>query len=268
MIEITILKTRHGTLEDAKKLLPWITKSDAWGVEAFGFAGENAEKEEDSFHEWYNHSRSQFLEMARDVYKKSLCGMGEYNIKLWDYLFRNKKPIYILERLPSSVTKNLKKNMVEYLILGDIAQNKLKERKIEDFLENLRLSLVGFESMRDLRDIEIGKNLDNAEEYLRRKHPFLRELKTINLSVSVGAMHHPENFMKSPCMVEQMAEYSIPNEVMLGIHEKYMQTGNIPNRDVLAYGIALAQISGRFEDFSREDILTLSFEELERRVIS
>src|SRR5574341_794999 len=107
MIEITILKVKHVGESEAKKLLQYMQGCDVWGLEE-GFSSEETATRMEK--EWMsiltsNESRSAFLQrIALNSHKKP-AKEKVYLLKKFDYLFREKKPLVILERFSAREAK-------------------------------------------------------------------------------------------------------------------------------------------------------------------
>lgn len=193
MLEVTILKTIHQGKDEAIKLRPYIDKCDVFSLEQACATEEEAKIFEQEWEKTLKESRvyaKRFVEIRYNG--KSLDG-ADYQIFSFDELHRSNKPLYLAERFfNAQEAKKVSSKKFGFRILRQEALKSIKNRKIEDFL---RLSqgyfIMLFEGI-DMRDKEIARNIECAEESIRLRYPQLADKKIINWSIQIGGNHKPE----------------------------------------------------------------------------
>ncbi len=219
MLDVTIYKTTHIGEQEARKLIDPIGQSNAFAIEATCTADCALLMEAD----WSKllesgMSRTRFLQKLDVILSQenSYPLIKEYLTKLHDYLFRNKCPIYYTERFGSPEdVQNLHElavggNKIFYNGIELIVQG-CRDTGIQTSYDGARMQA---EAVRE-KDRNIARNLETAEEVLRRTYPKLAQKGPIKLGIQIGRIHRPEEYCSFPVTVESMVGELSPRYLLL-----------------------------------------------------
>jgi len=242
MLEVTILKTQHLGEQEARKLLPYVQSSDAFGIEFSENSIETAREIEESWDTILGKgiSRSKFLGRLGSSFQ-TLKG-GEYLAKALDYVFRNRVALYLSERWADP---NETKELARLYSLG-VSQFESGLRSIHDgnISEGLKVFYEGEKNkIASLikRDRNIAENLLTAEANLRGHYTLLRDVDPIRLGIQIGANHHPERYVSMPVKVVRLDEHLIPVKKLIN------QTS-----DLIYDGASLDEVAPLILEFAKQ----------------
>ena len=268
MLEVEILKVKHKTQEEARKLLPYIQKTDVHSMEA------PMTEESAQFHEndWYktrseNWSRSMFERVTRYVMKELDPEIFDFCLAERSYTYRQRLPILFLER---HTPDNLKKinelvSREHNLILEGITL--LEKGKVDEFLQRQWEGIQAQAASVEMRDRNIGNNLDQAEQIIREKYGELKNKKPLRLTVSIGSRHAPEKYTSIPVSVHYLrGEAKDPTERLAYVLEKASSFEELTPY-MLAYG-AQQLINLRKTTLTLKEIKEITTDELYKRLSS
>ena len=204
MLEVKILKVKHQTQDEARKLLPYIQNTDVYSAES-PLTEELAVLNEADWEKMfsYNWSRSKFERVSIDIIRKTDLDQDrcEYGLTERSYLFRAKIPLLFLERHSTTDLEKIKdiNKRVESLIIEGI--DLLAKGKVNEFLqrqwESIQLEAIGIE----LRDRNMAHNIELAEERIRQRYPQFKDRNPIRYTAGVGSRHAPERYTSFPLSV-------------------------------------------------------------------
>jgi len=212
MLDITILKTKHSGESEARKILPYVQSSDAFSLEIFNpiMTEDKLTFKEEEWAELIGSgtSRSKFSASLDNMFTSFGDPEGPaYLRKVFDYLFRNKTPLYHAERWKEYQQI---KEIYDFWISGnEIISRGLELLNDGDFELGSRLYFRGGElhsRHRVMRDKNVAQNLPKAEEFLRSAYPKLASKDKIALCVQVGASHKPELYIPQETKVINLVE--------------------------------------------------------------
>ena len=196
MLNANILKVRHAGFDQAKKLELYIEKCDVFSIEAAG-AGENEVRKAEDLYELA--LKGEPLKPFSDYVGLTEGGRirAEYNATQMAYLLNHKKPIWLVERLTDEEFGSLVpletddgKFLSRYLYSiddGDI------EEVVANYLKHLDIG----RQKADVRDKNIARNLETAEEKIKTRYHHLRDRSVIDLGICIGAEHRPEKYLRN-----------------------------------------------------------------------
>jgi len=272
MIEIILLKERHATEEEAKKLRPYIEWCDIYGKENAACSTEDAEAiEEDWNNSLHNLSRTAFRKWREKCHSSvySHKEIGVFMLKTDDYLFRAKKPIWFVERFEKKDSEKIRGELAKLKHVEAEALNLFLARRFDDFSLRYRGFLKFIDEMMQSRDMNIAYNLENAEDNIRRRYPALRDKNPLKFAVGLGGSHFPEEYCKKDMQVIQLYQ-AVPLYETVG-HDFFKKSRSgvqIDEREVTLVALArLMAMSHHLDNkFKPEEIRTLSLEEIQRRI--
>jgi hypothetical protein len=270
MLELTIIKERHETEGEAKKLLPYIEKCDIYGIENANCSISDAIDMETQWRDrsLKRASRTEFMNVRQSVYRGASKDFALYGLKRDDYLFRMQKPLWIAERFADNESVTLKEKMAESFLAADLTLGFLEAKKIEEFSSLFLEEVVTmFENMQ-IRDRNIAKNIEGAEKYVREFWPSLASVEKIKLVLGIGAMHAPEDFLARPYnVVDLYGPLPLQAELQFKMQDTWKKSGQVARRDLLAYGVTLLQNKGNIGlEVSSQEIRNLDFDELVQKL--
>ena len=268
MLEVEILKVKHKTQEEARKLLPWIKDTDVYSMES-PMTEDSAKFHEDDWHKILsqNWSRSMFERVTRFKMKEPDPEIFDYDFTSRSYAFRQRRPILFLER---HTPDNLKKinelvGREHNLILEGITL--LEKGKVDEFLQKQWEGIRAQAASVEMRDRNIGNNLDQAEQIIREKYGELKNKKPLRLTVSIGSRHAPEKYTSIPVSVHYLrGEAKDPTERLAYALEKASSFEELTPY-MLAYG-AQQLINLRKTSLTLKEIKEISTDELYKRLSS
>lgn len=266
-LEITILKQRHETEEDAKKLRSFIESCDIYGVENAGCSVADAIRIEEDWKVALTFNRSKFRRWREETYGSN-CNRN-YLIKRDDDLYLNQKPIWFSERFKEEDSKRLRKELVELIVRENNLFNNLANGIIDDFLSPCIDNLSKIFDFNISRDKNIAENILAAEEDFRTRYDsFCKSRETIKLSIGIGGLHRPEDYLPIAPHIVNLEELPVNARLQCKMYYIWKNGEKINQRDCLAYGLASLQKGGKIKSsLSANDLLSgMKFEELTYRL--
>ena len=210
-IEITLLKIRHESVEDARKLIPYIEGCDVLSPEDSGITEEQARESEDSWEYIVNSglSRTKFSETVERRLSPVPPSQKPYAERLQDYLFRNGRLIWSAERFSQQESEELRRLDKERGSILTYALDALKQAQLDRFFGRYWEAINTRRKMNLLRDQHIGKNLDAAEGQIRDRYSRLANKSSLKFVVLIGRMHYPERYTTLPVEIHDLTDKSI-----------------------------------------------------------
>ncbi|MEI6732256.1 MAG: hypothetical protein WCK90_06285, partial [archaeon] len=193
-------------------------------------------------------------------------GLTDYFQRMSDYLFQTKTPLYLLERFEP----NEKGTLDSLNALSKAAYSRAREAisrlDFDNFFPPAREEMRITIETADIRDQHIASNLERAEGYIRRTYPSLASKETISLNAFMGSSHMPELYTKMTIGVVDLTQNT--SGLLRALLKNYRLTGELPDRDLLAYQIDNFITVGAIPHiFSYEELETLELEQLKTRII-
>ena len=195
MINLRILKVTHSRKE-YEKLLDHVKWSNVWSSEYAGYNEDLAVRTEKSWERVLKlkPARLEFEAMRSDL--DSPSNHLEYSNGLNWYLCSGQVPLWISERLPDKEFKEVYRLKDVESDLRERSLVSLHSKDIEGYFKLTLRSLKVGERLDELRDKNIARNLDASEEMIRKRYKILRSIDPLNLGISLGGLHSPENYMR------------------------------------------------------------------------
>jgi hypothetical protein len=264
VLEVTLLKVRHGSEQEAKKLLPYIRSCDVYSPEESGLKAQDVKK----ILEWWKGIRS--LPRSRALIaiakvKSDLSEIDEYSLKQRDYLFRSQKPLVYLERWSEEEGNTLQNRTNTYIRGPPYAIKALAEGDINEYFRLYLHCLEEMCAVTKARDMHIGQNLSHAEGWIRQENPQLKGKDPLRLTFELGFGHWPEKYSQIPVNVIHLADtnpLNVNEELSLKVGNA-QKPSDLSSRDILAYGLSELSKIGMLT-ISQDELKSASFNELER----
>ncbi len=258
MLNVTLLKVRHSDESEAKKLLPHIRSCDVYAKECGGQTEKEAIKLETMWRELLTKSRSEFLHIMSNVTANR--SFGNYELKQWDYLFRQQKPLFFMERWPDAKGDEICAKQDASSDFHLKAMEKLENGNTVGFLKEYIKALQLLVEVTKDRDMHIAEVLCGAESKIRKANLAINGKEVVNYTLSLGEMHNPEKYSSVPIAVVHLTERNVKEEIIENLRAK-KGPAEWPDRDILALGILdLAELKKRQVD--EQTASFASFEEL------
>tara|TARA_Y100000310_G_C20666113_1_gene807595 strand:+ start:1391 stop:2206 length:816 start_codon:yes stop_codon:yes gene_type:complete len=262
MLDVTLLSVEHAGEEEAKKVLPYIQDCDVVSVESPFETEKGAIKSEKEWNSLLNLTRTKFNKQRREVYRKNGKDVIDYWVKVEDYLFRSRLPLWHIERWenPNKAEEGVieERNITRmlYQSLGCLTREDLNY-----YFERSRESLWLNTNLHKERDKNMGENLNGAESIIRKTYDHLRGKETIRLVSIMGAGHNPQKFTDMSVKRVDLTEY-VPSFVLIQMKLYDVEDRkDYSKRDLLAWGVgSLAEENG--EDIDDERIEVAGIDEL------
>ena len=192
MLEVILLKTSHAGINEAKKLERYIEWCDIYSPESAGGTEKEARSQESAWEKLLKGSKSTALKALKaneDNYPET----NYYNFWRHNLLHKKGKKIIHLEILSDEErsevleyrNKILESKDLDFLTIG----------KVDMYLQSHRILLSQRLKFTELRDKNIARNIDEAEEKIRKRFTELTEKPIIKLAVEIGGMHNPEKYI-------------------------------------------------------------------------
>jgi len=196
MLEVTILKVQHSGTREARKLLPYIQNCDVFGPEDSIVTEKIALDKEKDWEKIIKSDESRFRFIGRTSDKIREIEWhperAEYLLKVYDYLFREQKPLWFPEKCSEEERKNL------LLPDGELDVRAFKAFSKGDmdvfFAEIWEYVTLMFKQA-EKRDQIIAKNLRVAETSIRNQYPSLASKEPVRYTFFVGFAHEPEKYL-------------------------------------------------------------------------
>lgn len=264
MLEVTILKGKHDTEDDAKKLLPYIKQCDVYAPESALLLRSEAEKREDVFEKVLaqdlNRNELNVLLEKMEIKSSYHYHYPKYNRKQNEYLYREKKPLWYVERRTSDESaKGWEMRNNADVILKDAFITFLGGN-IEGYLQLFRKRLLLQEELRELRDAHIAVTLASAEDAIRARYFRLAKKEKISFCVSLGAIHRVED-LYLPVQIVSLLD--APTNAMERLDHIRIQ--KVPPQEIDPQ-VILAVAATQILRFPEEEVEQLSFDELVERI--
>jgi hypothetical protein len=227
MLKVTLLKVRHAGEADAKRLLPYIQRCDIYAPESEAGTLKDAIRVEKMWQEDLKLSRTAFHKKL-DGMKHGLASDIAFKTKEFDYLFRQAKPLAVLERFSDEESRRLLLLREESNKIWMAALALLLTSLVDDAIDRASESAAKSTIEVRTRDRHMASNIDQLEARVRATVPSLAKKQTIELVVCIGAMHSPEKYSAIPMDVEVM--HTDPFAFQL-----YENAKDYDRRDLFAY---------------------------------
>jgi len=264
MLEVTILKGKHDTEDDAKKLLTYLRQCDVYAPESALLLKSEAERREDVFEKLLTQdlSRNRLTVLLEKMEESAShhSHYPKYNRKQSEYMYRQKKLLWYVERCTSE-------EAVKGWEMHDKADEFLKEAfmsllegNFEGYLQMFRMRLLLQDDLRELRDGHIAATLASAEEALKDRYPKLAEKEKISLCVSLGSIHWVEEMYPS---AKSFSLLDAPKKAIERLD--YIRTQKVPPSEIDSL-LLLAVGATTFLQFPEAEVERLSFEELSEKI--
>lgn len=180
-------------------------------------------------------------------------GRKAYIAKVNDYLFRNKRLLWCVERFTAEEAKVVQGIHEKSDTLARQASRMLMQQNLEVFFSLYHAHLSELNNEYVVRDKEMGRNFTEAEERLRSFYSSLKEKQPIRYTQFVGALHEPEKYYLPVC-VQPLDKNSFENDVIRAIRQ------GIPASELKKELLALALELGFH--ISSEQSMVLAYENL------
>ncbi len=222
MLEITILKVRHGgdtKLEarlEAQKVRPHIESCDVFSVE-----GSCATRDSAEHYELEQMDAQDKLDDIRDFFEvQSMIHTLNENpreaptSRAWGdrierYIFINKTPVYVSERWDDQKkASDLSEQHDSGEGLIDRAVDLLQAGHLQDSVNSFYEGLILDMGVIVQRDRHIAGNFLEAEQTIRDKYKKLKSKEVIRLKLVIGSNHRPELYTNLPVQVLSLVEES------------------------------------------------------------
>lgn len=266
VLELRILKVVHSTEEQAKKLLPHIQWADIVGIENAYCSESEAVQSENGWLSYLKLSRTRCLKAVRADLAHMSEGEQDYFLKFSDYMYRNQRPIYLIERFPDQAVQELRQDGFEKERKEKETLSLLVNGHIDDFLKEVMIHFEKMFSGVHLRDKNMANILNNAEQNIRARYASLKNKPVIKMVAPMGMGHEPEKYINFPFEIVPFdGEPSLMCQLENKNFEFYCRTGKISPRETLAYGILRIEMPEGW-NFTRDELLNLDEQALRKRV--
>lgn len=266
MLEVKILKVTHVGRDEARKLLVHIGNCDVYSPEIAATAKKDAEYFEDAWEKAVSQkmNRTQFQKWLNEEIKKNMNTLEEikdYLTTEYEYIYRAGLPIFCLERHTEENSIKIRElNQSSTRLSGETVEYLIK-KQIDQYLEKKWEHLKVIKDSREIRDREIANNIENAESYLVKRYPFLKQKETIKLTAGLGHSHSPEKYTSLSIKTEILSNGKDKPSDRL-IHAIKQQTSfDSCAHYMLAHGAHLLIDAGSLK-ITREEVGNMSRDEL------
>jgi hypothetical protein len=227
MLKVTLLKVRHDGEQDAKKLLDHIKRCDVYAPERLAGRVEQAVPTERMWMEDLKLSRSAFLRKLESL-KDGRKSDNEFETKQLDYMFRQAKPMVILEKFSGEESEYLLRTFEESDQRWRTAHVLMFAGSLDQSMETAAKAAAKGTIVVRTRDKHIAENVDHVEGHIRQLAPHLADKAAINLTICLGAKHSPEQYSSIPMDIQLLENdpFGFP------LHEN---AKDYPKRDLFAY---------------------------------
>lgn len=265
MLDVTILKVAHTSIDEARKLIPYVAASDVWSIEGQGASEEHCIKWELLFEKFARESRS------RTQLKKRLdtLTVTPYTKRQSEYLLRNGVHLWSAERFPKEEAREIS-DLISIIDTSiSTAMNALKHGDLPAFFEGVEMYTALRKKVDDRRDRHIGEGIGHAEERIRDRYEALRDVDPLRYTICLGGAHKPE--VHAPFEVKVVS--LLPDKIIAPQRVSIAYAEGVPfadlKREALAAGLyELKHVAhhGVPITLSDEEIDSLSYQELARFV--
>ena len=181
MLEVTILKTRHHGKDESIKLRPYIDNCDLFSLEQACATEEQARILEMDWEKTLKKSKVYAKRFVEIRYHGNSVDGANYQTFLFDALHGANRSIYLAERFTNICeAEKVSSKKTTFKMLRQESLKRLKNKRIDDFLIFSKgYFAILFEGI-NMRDKEIARNIENAEESIRLRYPQLSNKENIN----------------------------------------------------------------------------------------
>ena len=272
MIDIKLLKVSHGTSREARKLLPYIQEADVWCPENAASTEDEAVMNEKTWQGFLSSgwNRSRFeKDLDRDLSSQNMETQARDYVKTEkSYLYRNKKTIWHLERFSSERSRELLEAEAKRERQFEESVYHLEKGNVKTFLDShaniLRSEIIDIE----IRDREVARNIDRAEQEIRKTFPQFEKRDIIYLRGYIGSLHQPEKYSR---LLSNGAIINLPEDskTLADRLDYAIMEGKIGTTEMeeltLRYGVFVLIKNGRL-DMAIRDVEEMSFEDLVKKI--
>ncbi len=268
MLELTIVKTAHGRGEsEAKRLLDYIKSCDVFSPEDACITEKKAKEIETFWEKMFalGWSRRRFREVFTDPQRRD-AGNAAFIDKQYDYLCRQRTPLWFLERFASEEEASWIEAINEASIdSGYLSLNALLEGRIDLFLIFKNRSILLSDKQCEARDVHIAENIMTAEKYIREQYQRISDKDPLKLVLAIGASHFPEDYLPKTSPEISVKVVPLPTEAKnLGEKCDLALSQRRPPEEVR--GLFLAYAATEVFKLSDANVEGLSFEELAENI--
>ena len=264
MLEVTILKVTHSGVKEARKIIPFIEQTDVFGIELAYMWEAKAQEVQDFWHD----SLSSGVAWNKSSFQRKLKGMlpiynseaiKQYSDKICEYAYHHRKPLYFLERFSPHEAKRLD-GIFETgaKFRGLVRTQAFFGAKLDDVLEYIWDANTMMMAVNRERDMEMGRNLSDAESNIRGRYKNLAAKDTLRFVLGVGNLHSPEAYTNIPCSVHNLAH---EDNSVIGLCRSIAEGKSFADNRPLILNV-LAKTLG----ISNDETKKLNPEELETRI--
>ena len=184
------------------------------------------------------------------------------------YLYRNKKTIWHLERFSSERSRELLEAEAKRERQFEESVYHLEKGNVKTFLDShaniLRSEIIDIE----IRDREVARNIDRAEQEIRKTFPQFEKRDIIYLRGYIGSLHQPEKYSR---LLSNGAIINLPEDskTLADRLDYAIMEGKIGTTEMeeltLRYGVWVLIKNGRL-DMAGRDVEEMSFEDLVKKI--
>lgn len=268
MLEVTLVKTSlHVGRERAREVAPYIKGSDVCAPESAAFKEESAREYEAVWNKNLSMPRARFSRWLDQfvINKNQHFGMQEFCREIYETMHRAKVGSWHIERFSEEEAKRVHGLYADFLrffregaIQAISGQTELGIRYLENAYKN---TLLGTE----IRDKNIAKNIESAEDAIRKTYPHITR-DPLRLCIVIGSAHRPERYTDFPMGFANLSDYNSMGEYSRRV-EMALDSGDRRELDRALLAVAAKSLmdSGHIEaNFPEPD--SMSFENLKREL--
>jgi len=204
MVEITILKVGHAGVDSAKELRPYIESNDVYCPEAAGHRHKEALRGRQSWLLRLEKPKSRMIKDYMMLYRSHHQELRDFALTRYDILYRNKKPILILERFSGEDSKLICANADFYVSHIDRSVKKIQEGEIDEPINVIRECVRRMRENTIRRDLMIARSLENVVGLAREVIPDAND--DLKVVVEIGAAHQIEKYFSGECVLEDLSD--------------------------------------------------------------
>jgi len=202
MLKITVLQTAHEG-DQARKLIPYVRACDVYSSEAHGLSDANAHMLE---REWLG------LLSAETTRTKASRAIGtfvsgfqveshrKYTQTELDYVWRNRKPLFFVERWrgESDDPEILNEPVYQGQRMIVEGEGLIADGRVSEGVNKWHKGVKIISGAGDRRDRDIADNVLEAEPRIRDLTSHLRTKDQICLTINLGGSHKIERYLRMP----------------------------------------------------------------------
>jgi len=198
MLETTLLKGTHIKSAPAKLCLPHIKRCDVFGTE---HCDGGAAEDEDVWEEILGSPLEKFEVFSHFVHKNLHPLERAFGERLMKYVYQERRPKWFIERYAEEESCELARLFKESNKIGRIAAQQLHQGKLEEAFKLFEQHYLSRNAYLVRRDTNMARQLELAEESIRKRYPVLREKEPLQYTLFVGSNHSPELYTSFPLHV-------------------------------------------------------------------